>query len=198
MQVRFRLFSIASLVIIMFVSHDVCAQSELQAFLEKRASNAEKVEVAGVEFRGRKSGPTKFTKCNGEVIDIGNQSPKKTGPCPQDGNPHHIFIFGGILVEIDKLTAVLKIRASDGNIYAVYLPEDVGQIIPEEGEPDSRMSRLSTPTDNPLFGIASDKRTRHRRMNVVGLRPDTLNPGDKITIVSLVNGRAEAVMRSIF
>jgi hypothetical protein len=198
MTLKFSVRVFLSLIALVFIANSASAQSEWQALVEKYSRNAQKVEVAGVEFKGYKSGQTKFTKCNGEVIDIGSQAPKATGPCPQDGNPYHILVFRAILIALDG--TILRIKAADGKEYELYLPEEATELVPVQ-EPDTQalgISGVSESRKDAGVRLMSDAPTAKRNRDsfkITDLRRNQMRPGETITIVSFVNGRADAIIR---
>lgn len=153
------------------------------------AERAERVELAGVEFRGRKVGPTKFRKCNGQVIDIGTKVPKLSGPCPGESGPRRIFVFEVEILGIDRIASVLSVRGKDGKKYEFYFPEDGKEIVTTSVSQDSVMGSV----DGGTQAVFATSRSRKTTMRDVKL--GELKSGSKITIVSMLEGRAEAIIR---
>ena len=192
MHPRFSLMPMLSLVIVMFAATSASAQSEWQALMEKLSRNAQKVQVAGVEFKGYKSAQTKFTKCNGDVIEIGAQTPKAAGPCPQDSNPAHILVFRAILMKLDG--TILRIQAEDGKEYELYLPEEASQLVVEE-EPNTSVAATAGPVGDAGVRIMSNANRNRVSFRVTDLKRNELRPREAITIVSFIDGRAEAIIK---
>jgi hypothetical protein len=167
---------------------------ELELVMNNLVKNAYKVEVGGVEFKGYKTGPTEFTDCNRKKIDIGNKTPTKTGPCPDDGKPRNVHVFEGIIIDFSVATSMLKFMADDGKAYEVYLAEEAKEIV--LSQLGSGSSNSSTKAYNVLFGaIVGGGKARSPASKMQNLDVKDLTSGKKIAIVSLVDGRAEAILR---
>jgi hypothetical protein len=162
-------------------THDVESQ-----LYDVYVEHAERVEVGGVEFRGHKTGSTRFQKCNGEVIDIGAKIPKRSGPCPSPGKPRRVFVFEGEILGIDIAASIAQVRATDGKIYDIYFPEESKEIVTRSEGFGGGIATAS----NVMFGTGYSKKTTLRDFKVKDLKLRS-----KITIVSMLEGRADAVIR---
>lgn len=168
---------------LVFLPRTVLAQTaelekEIKATFNERA---ERIEIAGAEFRGRKTGRTEFTTCNGEKIDIGDKKPTKSGPCPQDGKPKQLFAFQGEIVGMNATESLLEIRAADKKIYSVYVPDYFKEIV---------ISGEQIASANNVF--ATDVRLSYKLRDAA---VNSLQTGSTVVIIMVLPGRAEAFWR---
>lgn len=135
------------------------------SLLRLYSQSAELVKIRGVEYLGHKTGPTEFTKCDGDKVDIGDQKPRKSDPCPIDGSPHSdIMNITGHVDRIDVASSMLEIRDNEGKKYSFFVPESARLI---------STGRIHKP------GTAEVRHLTNRSL--------------RITIFAVLSGRAEAV-----
>jgi hypothetical protein len=185
MRIHRRLLFLLTGMFLVSLPHSVLAQvDQLERDLkEGYFARAERVEIAGVEFRGHKTGPTEFTKCNGETIDIGDKKPTRSGPCPSDGKPDKLYAFEGAVVKTDMAQSTIAVKAADGQTYDIYLPAESKEIVSTSPGAGLRMNQV----------FASD--FHKEKLVLRNLRIEQLTAGDRVVIVMVLPGRAEAILR---